>query len=60
MSACPTQWTVRGESLQLVVNNYSILQKEWEVCLDSKLTPDVQARILGSRLRCASLISCLE
>ena len=44
---CPTRWTVRGDSLQSVVNIYSILQKEWEVCLDSKLMPDVQARIFG-------------
>ena len=39
---------MRGESLQSVVNNYTILQKEWEAsCLDSKLIPDVQARIIG-------------
>lgn len=44
---CPTRWTVRGESLQSVVNNYAILQKEWEVCLDSQLMPDVRARIIG-------------
>ena len=32
---CPTRWTACGESLQSVVNNYTIPQKEWEVCLDS-------------------------
>ena len=38
---------MHGESLQSVVNNYTILQKEWEVCLDSQLMPDVQARSFG-------------
>lgn len=38
---------MRGESLQSVVDNYTILQKEWEVFLDLQLVPDVPARIIG-------------
>ena len=27
---CPTRWTVRANSLQSVLDNYSVLQELWE------------------------------
>ena len=44
---CPTRWTVRGESLHSVVNNYGVLQEEWDHCLQTRLQPDVRSRIIG-------------
>jgi len=31
---CPTRWTVRGESLEAVLNNYMKLMELWEWSLD--------------------------
>ena len=44
---CPTRWTVRGESLQSVINNYSVLQEVWDECLESRLQPDIRSRVIG-------------
>ena len=39
----PTRWTVRGESLQSVINNYSVLQEVWDECLESRLQPEIRS-----------------
>lgn len=46
---CPTRWTVRGNSLQSVLDNYSALQDTWEVSLESRLDTEMKARLLGVR-----------
>lgn len=44
---CPTRWTVRGESLQSLTNNYSVVQEVWDECLESRLQPDIRSRVIG-------------
>lgn len=38
---------MRGESLLSILNNYSVVQVEWEECLESRLQPEIRARIIG-------------
>ena len=46
---CHTRWTVRGDAIESILVNYSILNVLWEECLQSqtRLDPDVKARIIG-------------
>ena len=44
---CPTCWTVRGNSLISVIDNYAVLQEEFNICLESYLEPDIKSRIIG-------------
>ena len=44
---CPTRWTVRANSLQSVLDNYSVLQELWEESKDLASDPSVKARIIG-------------
>ena len=46
---CHTWWTVRGDAIESILVNYSILKALWEECLQSqtRLDPDVKARIIG-------------
>jgi len=44
---CPTRWTVKADSLQSILNNYSVLQTLWESILESKLDPEVKSCIIG-------------
>ena len=44
---CPTRWTVRANSLQSVLDNYSVLQELWEESKDKASDPSVKARIIG-------------
>lgn len=44
---CPTRWTVRGDSLKSVLDNYAVLQEEFDLCLETRLEPDIKLRIIG-------------
>ena len=44
---CPTRWTVRGLSLQSVLDNYEVLLSVWEEALDGSLDSEMRARIIG-------------
>ncbi len=44
---CPTRWTVRGTSINSVLENYNTLNELWESCLQMSLQPDVKGRIIG-------------
>ena len=44
---CPTRWTVRGNSVGSILENYTILSQLWEECLEGKLDPDIKGRIIG-------------
>lgn len=46
---CPTRWTVHGNSIGSMLENYSILNQLWEECLEEKLQPDGKGRIIGVR-----------
>ena len=43
---CPTRWTIRAAGLQSVINNWKVLQKLWEECLESKLEREIRAQII--------------
>ena len=44
---CPTRWTVCGNSLESIRNNYLTLFATWEEAVDVVRQPDVRARING-------------
>ena len=44
---CPTHWTIRANSLQSVLDNYSVLQELWEESKDKASDPSVKERIIG-------------
>ena len=44
---CPTRWTVRGNSIGSILENYLVLKQLWKECLEAKLEPDVKGRIIG-------------
>lgn len=44
---CPTRWTVRGESIKSIIENYNVLKELWVQCLELNLQPDVKGRIIG-------------
>ena len=46
-SFCPTGWTVRGASISSILENYNILNKLWDECLEGSLVPDIKGRIIG-------------
>ena len=49
---CPTRWTVRGEAIESIIENYKALEMLWEECLDSSsgsLDPEVKERIIGAQ-----------
>ena len=44
---CLTRWTVRGNSVGSILQNYTILSQLWEECLEGKLDPDIKGTIIG-------------
>lgn len=46
-SFCPTRWTVRGASIASILENYNVLKKLWDECLEGSLIPKVKGRIIG-------------
>ena len=52
---CPTRWTVRGNALESILDHWSVLCQLWEQCLDTRLVPDVKARIIGVKSQMISL-----
>ena len=43
---CPTRWTVRGGSLQSIIDNWNVLQELWDKRLENKLEPDIKVCII--------------
>ena len=39
---CPTRWTVWGNSIGSILENYKVLKQLWEECLETRLEPDVK------------------
>lgn len=44
---CPTRWTVRGDAIDSIIENYQMLKLLWDECLETKLEPDIKGRIIG-------------
>ena len=47
---CPTRWTVRGDAIACIIENYKILKQLWDESLESKLEPDIKGRIIGVKV----------
>ena len=46
-SFCPTRWTVRGDAIESIIENYDALKMLWKECLETRLEPEVKGRIIG-------------
>lgn len=46
-SFCPTRWTVRGDAIESILDNYDELKRLWVECLETRLEPDIKGRIIG-------------
>ena len=44
---CPTRWTVRAETMDSIIQNYSVLQEVWEKATEIVHDSDTIARIRG-------------
>ena len=44
---CPTGWTVRGEALESLLNNYDELMNFWDWSIDTLYDTEMKARIRG-------------
>ena len=44
---CPTRWTVRGETLKSILDNYTPFLQLWERMLDERIDSDARARVGG-------------
>ena len=44
---CPTRWTVRAESMQSIIQNYSVLQELWDQAAEIVHDSETVARIRG-------------
>ena len=49
---CPTRWTVRAQSLETVLKNYTVLQELWIDYEDFVKDADARAQINGLQLGC--------
>ena len=43
----PTRWTVRGASIESILENYQVLQQLWDECFEGRMDPEVKGRIIG-------------
>ena len=51
---CPTRWTVRGDAVESIIENYVVLKQLWSECLTTQLDPDVKGRIIGVQAQMAT------
>ena len=47
LKLCPTRWTVTASCYDRILQNYALLLKAWEVCLEEKLDSDIKTCING-------------
>ena len=53
---CSTRWTVRGDAIASIIDNYESLNELWDSCLhgSERLDPDMKARIIGVQAQMTS------
>lgn len=44
---CLTRWTVRGDAIESILDNYSTHEQLWDECLDMRLEADMKNRVIG-------------
>ena len=42
---CPTRWTVHAQAWKSIIDNYEVLQKLWDECLDFVKETEMKSRI---------------
>ena len=42
-----TKWTVKGDAVKHIIENYVALKQLWSECLTNQLDPDVKGKIIG-------------
>ena len=52
---CHTRWTVRGDAIESILENYNTLQQLWDDCMDMRLDPYVKGRIIGVK---SQMVQC--
>ena len=48
-SFCPTRWTVHGDLISSILDNYNVLHQLREECLETMLVPEVKGRVFKHR-----------
>ena len=55
------RWTVRGSSLQSILDNWVVFQKElWDEILQERVDSEVRGKAAGAQTKCKVLIPFLE
>ena len=44
---CPITWTVRGDAIASITENYEVLKQLWDESLETKLEPDIKGKNIG-------------
>ncbi len=58
-SFCPTRWTVCGDSISSILDNYNVLHQLWEECFETMLVLEVKGRMLGVQAQMSQSDYCL-
>ena len=48
---CPTRWTVRGDAIASIIENYEVLKQLWDESLVTKLELDIKGGIIGVKFQ---------
>ena len=48
---CPIRWTIRGDAIASIIENYEVLKQLWDESLETKLEPDIKGRIIGVKFQ---------
>ena len=43
----PTRWTLHGDAIESIIENYDALKMLWKECLETRLEMEVKGRIIG-------------
>ncbi len=54
---CPTRWTVRADSMQSIIKNYSVLQELWDQAISVTRDTETISRIRGTSSSDSLLVS---
>ena len=53
-SFCHTRWTVRGNAITSILENYSVLSQLWKESLEARIEPDLKGRVIGVKTQLGS------
>ena len=47
----PITWTVRGDAIASIIENYEVFKQLWDESLETKLEPHIKGRIIGVKFQ---------